>query len=237
MRYVGSKKRLAPKILEVIQQLRGERNTYIEPFLGGANSFKVISPHFTVAVGIELCEDIALMWQAVRDGRVPPTEISEEEYEELRTGNPSARRGFVGFGGSFGGKWFGGYARGGFNSNGQPRNYQAESARAVLKNADTIKRAKIIHGDYSLAPVTSDCVVYCDPPYEGTIPYGAVGEFDSQRFWRTCEVWTRIGALVVVSEYTAPPGWSVIREFSHRQSVSMPNDRRETIERLFMFKG
>lgn len=238
MRYVGSKKRLALKILEVVQEIRGcgARNTYIEPFLGGANSFKVISPHFDNAVGIELCEDIALMWQAVKDGWTPVTDVSEEEYAELRSSTPSALRGFVGIGGSFGGKWFGGYARGN-KCDGSPRNYLSESARAVLKNSDAIKRATIMHGDYTMAPVTSDCVVYCDPPYTGTLPYGSVGEFDSFRFWSVCESWASAGAAVLVSEYTAPDAWDVVREFPHRRSVSSVGNRCATVERLFMLRS
>ena len=39
-----------------------------------------------------------------------PFQLMEEEYKNLKTSEPSALRGFVGYFLSFGGKWFGGYA-------------------------------------------------------------------------------------------------------------------------------
>ena len=57
-------------------------------------------------------EDLILMWQALMRGEMEPfADVTEVEYAALKTAAPSARRGFVGFGASFGGGWFGGYGR------------------------------------------------------------------------------------------------------------------------------
>ena len=53
------------------------------------------------------------MWQGLQSGWTPPDVITKEEYKYIREHkdeNP-ALTGFVGFGCSFGGKWFGGLAR------------------------------------------------------------------------------------------------------------------------------
>lgn len=52
------------------------------------------------------------MWQALQQGWQPPEIITKDEYyyvKEHKDENP-ALTGFVGFGCSFGGKWFGGLA-------------------------------------------------------------------------------------------------------------------------------
>lgn len=174
------------------------------------------------------------MWQAVKDGWQPPRDISEEEYASLKSGPPSALRGFAGTGGSFGGKWFAGYARGGKQANGSPRNHQAESARAVMKQATAMAHANIVAGSYEQLTVNSTCVIYCDPPYASTLNYKAVGEFDHDKFWTIAEQWTNQGALVLVSEYSAPGGWRCIAQFDHRRSVCLAGDRKANVERVFM---
>lgn len=238
MRYVGSKKRLAARLATEIKQRSNGRSIYWEPFLGGANSFSKIAPMFNQAYGSDSHEDLILMWKAARDGWVPPFIVSETEYAELRVASPSALRGFVGFGGSFGGKWFGGYARGGKNADGTPRNHQAESARAVLARVKEMKSTgtyiKFRQANYSDYDVTSDYVVYCDPPYRSTLTYAQSGQFNHDDFWRWAERQHYNGALILVSEYSAPSNWVAIAEFSHSMSVSLTADRKSTVEKLFM---
>lgn len=238
MRYVGSKRRIARKIRDVIISLRGDRDVYWEPFAGGFNSFSVIAPEFRKAYASDAHEDLILMWQAVLSGWVPPVSVTPEEYERLRTAEPSALRGFVGFGGSFGGKWFGGYARGGKNADGTPRNYLAESARAVAscvaEMTKTGTEIVVRHAQYHEGRGTSRMVIYCDPPYAGTLGYRGTDDFDHAAFWLWAEDQTRTGALVVVSEYSAPDGWQCVAEFDH--NVAITSDRKKTVERLFVHK-
>lgn len=237
MRYVGSKKRIAKGIAECVSSLRGNRSVYWEPFAGGLNSFSVIAPMFTTAYASDTHTDLMLMWQAAKDGWIPPTDITEEQYAALRKEPPSALRGFVGFGGSFGGKWFGGYARGAKPS-GEPRNYLAESSRAVASRLAALNSSGNAYSfscrSYLTGKPNASHVIYCDPPYAGTQQYS--GEvFDVEKFWCTMSEWSVAGALVLVSEYQAPSEWSCIREFSHRMSLAHVDKRKETVERLFIY--
>jgi DNA adenine methylase len=177
------------------------------------------------------------MWDALLHGWTPPSVVTEDEYHAQRTAPPSALRGFVGFGGSFGGKWFGGYARA-TTAKGAPRNFADEAARRLVS-----MRARLGARDASVtlagyadwdSQVGPNTVVYCDPPYEGTTAYGAAGAFDSAAFWAMMACWSDRGAVVLVSEYTAPGGWVAVWEKAHRQNLQGGALRPETTERLFV---
>lgn len=235
MRYVGSKNRLAKRIRDVVTELRGDRDVYWEPFCGGLNSFAAIAPGFRKAYASDTHPDLIMMWQALRDGWTPPDVITEREYADLKDAEPSALRGLAGFGGSFGGKWFGGYARGGHNASGSPRNHQGESARAALSRMSSLEGTDVIFrcASFESGRASADHVVYCDPPYASSLGYRGTDDFDHQAFWEWCRVQAKSGALVLVSEYTAPDDMECVAEFDHRMSVALTDDRKMTTERLF----
>lgn len=209
MQYLGGKSRIAKSIAEVMLAKRDpeQHMTYLEPFVGGGAVFTRMAPHFDRSIAADTHEDLILMWQAVKEGRVPPDTLTEVEYQELRHAEPSARRAFAGFGCSFSGKWFGGYARP--SSYGQ--DYIGGSSRVVRRQAPPFRDAEILRADYREFSPGSDTLVYCDPPYANTTGY-STGDFDSAEFWQTMQEWHNNGALVFVSEYQAPPPWSPIWE-------------------------
>lgn len=212
MQYLGGKSRIARPIADLILAARDGRSAYVEPFVGGAAVFSRVAPAFARAVALDVVPDLIALWQAVADGWLPPDDVTPEEYAAARASAPSALRGYVGFGCSFGGKWFGGYATNDtrLNKQGIPYRGPRYAAAALRKQAPTVRGGEFRLGDYSDAPVTADAVVYCDPPYAGTTGYGAAGPFDSARFWRTAEAWAALGAAVLVSELDAPAGWAEV---------------------------
>ncbi|MCX4572305.1 DNA adenine methylase [Streptomyces sp. NBC_01571] len=235
MRYVGGKSRLAKSIAEAVQSRRAGRSKYIEPFMGGGATFARMAPMFDQASAGDVVEDLVLLWTAARNGWEPPTDVDDTLYNTLRDAGPSPVRGFVGFGCSFGGKWFGGRAKGGYNADGTPRNHAAESARAVLRLAPKMHGTDIRLRGYQDWTPDADTVVYCDPPYAGTQAYGAAGAFDSAMFWKTAESWVADGALVLVSEYEAPDGWVPVLTREHRQSLQHGKEGRpKTTETLWV---
>lgn len=236
---MGGKGRIAKELSSVMLSIAPDRGRYIEPFVGGGAMAAKMGQHFDQAVYSDAHEDLVLMWQAViDDGWTPPTDVSEGDYRALRDAEPSALRGFVGTGGSFGGRWFSSYARGGYNADGTPRNHQAESSRAVLRDAATMqaRQSTIIECRDALdVDVQPGDVVYCDPPYEGTAGYST--GLDHARFWQTAQAWAEAGATVFVSEYNAPPGWYPIWEKPLRASMAFADKRSMAVERLFMWGG
>ena len=246
MRYLGGKSKIAQHLAEaMLKETVGfpeGATTYWEPFLGGGAVASKMGHRFDFAHYSDIQPDLVLMWQALQAGWLPPQTVSYDEYQSLRySDRPSALRGFVGFGGSFGGRFFEGYAKGGYNSDGSPRNHIAESARAVLKDLKGMQaKRKTTFAEmdaWDISPKYGD-VVYCDPPYAGTKGFSQTLPMDHSKFWTLAESWASSGVSVFVSEYEAPQGWSCIWERSKRSSVRVGSeDRHMTIERLFTIEG
>lgn len=241
MRYVGGKGKIAKSLAEVIRD-NTDATTICEPFMGGGAMTAALAPLFDEVLAGDAHEDIVLMWQAVLDGWVPPA-VTYERYQELRySDEPSAERGFAGSGGSFGGRWFAGFARGGQNADGTPRNHQEESVRAVIRDRDNMKRGRVsvYHKPYQSWDLDCDepVAIYCDPPYAVSSKSKQYAvDFDSAEFWAWAEKQSQKHD-VFVSEYEAPEGWVPIWEKAKRQSLVIGSGNREMrVERLFKFQG
>lgn len=239
MRYVGGKGKIAKNIAREIA-VHTQHRTIYEPFMGGGAMTAALAPQFDEVIAGDAHEDIALMWRAVLDGW-EPYPVDYEEYQQLRySDTPSPIRGFAGAGCSFGGRWFGGFARGGTNADGTPRNHQAESARAVLRDRDKMLagNVSVFHKGYQAWPW--DCIqpsaIYCDPPYSRSLGAKLYQEnnFDTAEFWDWANDMSE-NHDVFVSEYEAPDGWVPIWEATKRQSLVIGSgDRGMRTERLYV---
>src|SRR5690349_3392797 len=104
---MGGKTRQGKHIEEQLLKYKGDCTGYIEPFMGGGAIFARMAPHFPgAALGSDIHPDLMMMWEALQGGWKPPTEVTREEWYGIKDEEPSALRGFVGFGCSFGGRWF-----------------------------------------------------------------------------------------------------------------------------------
>ena len=234
MRYVGGKTKIAKWVDEHVSCLRKNHSIYLEPFVGSGAIFARLAPRFDVAIAADAHPDLILMWQAIASGWNPPEQVTKDEYLALRNAEPSALRGFVGFGASFGGKWCGGYVK---DSDALTRArwnngpFVAAARNSVLNARDVFKKAKVLHLDYREHRPDSNTLVYCDPPYEGTLGYGGTSKFDSVEFWETMKLWSENGATVVVSETSAPVGWKALaireRKAALRIAVHEENETRQ----------
>jgi len=237
MQYMGGKQRIAKPIANIILASRGARSIYVEPFLGAGSIAVKVAPSFEHSILSDAHVDLVMMWQAVQNGWEPPTYLSEDEYLGLRNSEPSALRGFAGFPCSFGGKWFGGYAR----DPGSDRNYARTASKSIMKRADILRDSMIYASDYRDALLSvdlSNAVVYADPPYRGTTNYGGLDNFDSEDFWHVMDECVDNGALVFVSEYSAPANWVSVWQATptvslQRQNLDQNGAFRRATENLF----
>jgi DNA adenine methylase len=230
MHYLGGKFRLRDKIIPIINSIEGDM--YVEPFCGacwiGAGVNK------KVRVLSDVNKYLIAMWQEVQKGWSPPWKVTEEEYDRIRDDYrggegkyPDYLVGFVGFAGSYGGKFWGGYARNP-NSN---RNYIANASASLVKLIPRLETAKFIHQSYSqvftnLMRLSQKAVVYCDPPYEGTTECAGAPKFNHEEFWHNVKV-VSSKHYVLTSSYAGP--LEVIGEFSTSTNLNQ-NPR---VERLF----
>lgn len=227
MRYMGGKSRVAKGIAATMLEATSNRSVYVEPFLGGGSVAVQMVPHFGQSYLSDAHHDLIILWQALQLGWEPPDSVSEEFYRQLRDAGPSAIRGFVGYACSFGGKWFGGYARG------VGRNYAGESRNLLLRKIPALTGARITHTDYRNVEIPDGAVVYLDPPYAGTTGYGAVGAFDTVMFWKWAETLSA-RASVFVSEYHAPDGWESAWSATPHVSLSRTDKTRRASEHLWV---
>lgn len=231
MQYLGGKTRLAKKIAEEVARLKGDRAVYIEPFVGGGSVFAAVAPLFEQAIACDVHPDLIQLWSEVATGWTPPTHLTEAEWRDLRDGGGvSALRGFAGFGCSFGGRFFEGYARG-------AGDYARQAASAIeRKRAAFASAIHIIRTSYAeLTPMMGPSVVaYCDPPYAGTKGYSKTAPFDHEHFWTTADEWRRRGALVLVSEYSAPEGWARVAEWPRKQTMRDPDGTHRAVTELLV---
>lgn len=173
------------------------------------------------------------MWQGLQNGWIPPDVITEDEYKYIREHKDEnkALTGFVGFGCSFGGKWFGGLAR---NKRGD--NYCASAERSLLKDFEGLKNATFTCLDYKDVLIPDNAIVYADPPYKNTTGY-SLGEFDHDEFW---EYMRKISKdhIVLISEQNAPDDFEIVWEKEQKRALDTNKDNMFTItERLYKWKG
>ncbi|QCQ57486.1 DNA methylase [Microbacterium phage Sucha] len=223
MRYVGGKTRQARDFAPALLADTVRRGRYFEPFVGGGSMLGALGPHFSQVRAGDTHPDLVAMWQEVLGGWDPPSEVGPELYAQMRHAPVSALRGFVGFGCSFGGKWFGGYHK---PDKRWPRNIAAVTRDNLLKITAGLPGDTLVTlGDYSqFEPGRSD-VVYADPPYRGGQHFTGTEPFDHDRFWATMDRWWRRGADVYVSEFQAPPGWEPLVVSKQRYQLQGPSDR------------
>lgn len=228
MQYLGGKSKIRKQLASVIESFRVPGQMYFEPFVGGGWVLQEIS-------GMRMAADgnvsLIAMYAALQNGWLPPHFVSEDEWRFWRESDDilNPMKAFCGFGCSFGGKWFGGYAR----SEGKTC-YAATSKRSLLKQLPLIRDVTFLAGDFTNW-VPEGMLIYCDPPYAGTTNYGAFNGFDHELFWNTVRMWTEKNT-VLVSEYQAPDDFECVAEFNSRMGLTTAGERPVRIERLFKKK-
>lgn len=211
MKYMGSKNRIAKHLLPIMLEEAEKHNitTWVEPFVGGANMIDKV-PSSYKRIGIDYNPHTIEALIAIRDlVDKLPTEVSEEYYKTLKGAKPDPVTSLIRFGASFGGKFENGYARS-FTNKGVPRNHWDEAKRNAQKQSPNLQGVKFINGSYEEYSDFENCLIYCDPPYEGTTSY-KTGSFDHAKFWDWCRKMSEKN-LVFVSEYNAPEDFECIWE-------------------------
>ncbi len=104
-----------------------------------------------------------------------------------------------------------------------------------MKKLVKLQDVKFAHKEFSDVNV-SDCLIYCDPPYVGTTGYGAVGEFNTERFWQHCR-YLSSNNTVVVSEYVAPDDFVCVWQKKTKTDMHTLSGKEPRIEKLFMHES
>lgn len=163
MRYMGSKGRHAKEIVPILMRDHKNSSWYVEPFVGGGNIFSEVPTDYKW--GNDTAKYAVALLKALSEGWQPPTNLSEQEYYEIKEdlhGYGPELVGFAAYCCSYAGKFWGGYARGN-TAKGVPRNFAAEQARGLIKQAKGLRGAKFTVGSYLSMDIPNESTIYCDP--------------------------------------------------------------------------
>jgi DNA adenine methylase len=174
------------------------------------------------------------MYKGLQNGYELPENLSVEQYKYIKEhkDEDTALTGFVGFACSFGGKWFGGYAK-----NNIGRNYCLEGKKHTLKIMKGLENAKFLNLDYRDVEIPKGAVVYCDPPYVGTTDYCNSKSFNHEEFWQYMRELSK-EHKVFISEQTAPPDFECIWSKTVRRTLDAnKSNMPQKVEKLFVYRG
>lgn len=231
MQYMGGKSRVSKQISEILNSAINKGTPFVSLFCGSC------AIESKVQADVKILNDkhtyLIAMWKALQNGWMPPDVVTKEEYYRVKANMDEnlALTGFVGFGCSFGGKWWGGYAK---DKRGD--DYCGQAKRGLLKDLVGIRYVIFTCLDYHDVKIPDGAVVYCDPPYVNTTGY-TVGQFDTHEFWdymrqlsKRCDVY--------ISEESAPDDFECIwSKEKIRTLEKSDNVGRVKVEKLFKYKG
>lgn len=227
---MGSKNRIAKHILPIMLKEMEDKGytTWVEPFVGGGNMIDKV-PDCYKRIGYDLNEHTIAAMLCVRDfADKTPENVSEEDYRQLKGSPPSPISSWIRFECSFGNKFENGYARA---TDG--KNYAGIGHRAALKQSPKIQSVEFICASYKDVNA-KNCLIYCDPPYQGTTGY-KTGEFNHEEFFDWCRKMKSKGNSVFVSEYNAPDDFELVWQGEIKTNFS--SQRKEAthraVEKLF----
>lgn len=229
MQYMGSKNRISKELLPIMLKHKKENQTYVEPFVGGANMIDKIEGK---RIGNDFNSYLISLWIALQNGWIPPVSLTKEEYYEIKLNKEEHQPelvAFVGFICSFGAKWFGGYAQ-----NKKGTNYAEVGSRVLRKQIKLLKDVTFINSSYLDLDIPDNSFIYCDPPYANTTSYK--DKFDHEEFWQWCREKTKEGHTVLISEYSAPDDFECLFEKKVKTVLDKNKQDKTRTERLFKLK-
>ncbi|AUR88541.1 D12 class N6 adenine-specific DNA methyltransferase [Vibrio phage 1.115.B._10N.222.49.B11] len=236
MKYAGSKARVFKKMMPIILNGRGENQPYVEPFLGGANSMQLVDG---VRIGGELNQYISSMWKELLNGWMP-SKITKENYTHIKKNKgeyPEHVVGWVGVACSYSGKWFGGFA-GKVNTKDGERDYQNEAFKNLDNQLPLLQGLQVSSCSYDKLLIPDSSIIYCDPPYAGTLKYK--DDFNSHEFWEWARKKASDGHKVFISEYNAPDDFVCVWQQEVKSSLSANGKiggSKKSVEKLFVHKS
>lgn len=237
MIYMGGKARIAKHILPIILKGRTKGQFYIEPFCGGCNTMEHVR-------GDRIANDknpyLIHMWRRLTEGWTPPTVIEREFYYSVREcweyfseKYPPELIGWVGFMGSYSGKFFGGYSGHAYkvSDRRQVRDYIGEAIKNTMNQVDNLNGVHFLNQDYKDLVIPDKSIIYCDPPYKGTEGYQ--NSIDHKDFFDWCRDKVNQGHKVFVSEYEAPEDFVPIWEMKLKITLNTGHAKKAH-EKLFV---
>lgn len=238
MKYLGGKHGIGKLVADfLINECPPDTvSGYLEPFCGSLGVFKnMTDKNYKKYIASDIQPDLIEMWKKIQNNTLKiPSSISEKQYNNLKDSpSPNAMKAVAGFGLSFGGKFFAGYAQKWAGNSG--RNFLNEFKNSIEKIKPTIEKDNVQFLNkqyYDFKP--NNMLIYCDPPYKSTEGY-STGDFDHDKFWDIMRKWSK-NNCVYISEESAPSDFKVVWKRKKRRTLDK-NERFYSYEKIYMYKG
>lgn len=205
MQYFGGKSAIAKEIAPIIASAGG---FVWEPFCGGLSVTRELARLGCDVLASDVNPSLIALYRS--DPYDLPDRITEREYQAARLlPDDNPLKAFIGYGCSFGARYFAGYARKRYARKpgviSPEANFAAIAKKALAAKLVDCKNVEFLHADFNaINPFSCNWTIYCDPPYANTTQGHGV-MFDTAAFYRNCAQWSRNGATVFISEYAEPP--------------------------------
>lgn len=243
MVYQGSKRKLVKYLKPIIEKfLENNDRKYVEPFVGGANLIDYINCKERYGYDINFYL-ISLLKHFQNNTNQPYIEVSKELWSDVKqhykNGNVENKYenwfiGYVGFIGSFCGKFFDGY---GNREIAPERNLIKERYNNLLKQVNQPTFNEIQFETKSFVDLDiSNSIIYLDPPYTNTRQYNSIKKFDKQLLIDKCKEWNKHNNIILLSELEPldNDNWVCIwkKDYKYQMGTKAKND---VVEKLFLY--
>ena len=244
MKYQGNKNRYKKDILPIILngwKGYGEYRFYVEPFCGSCGILQYVN-------GRRIANDknkyLIAMWKSLVEKKDVPMRIDREFYNDVRDSfnkkdgrYPDYIIGWVGYMGSFNGRFFdGGYSGHCVAVKDGTRDYITENIKNTIEQVSHLHDVDFRSCDYKELELPTNSLVYADPPYKNTKQYMYSKDFDHDAFYEWCRKTVAEGHTLFVSEYNMPDDFECV--WSKGVTCAMnQTTTKQSVEKLFVIKG
>lgn len=233
MQYFGGKARISKPLVEYLNSQLKDGQPFVDLFCGSCNVVSKIDTN-RIRIANDLHYELISLLKSTQNGEFNPVRISEEEYKAIKKDQnenyPAWFRGFVGFGLSFSGKWFRGFAR---NSRGD--DYFSNAVNSIQKKSGKLLGVEFSNKSYKDVALPENSMLYCDIPYKNSVGY-SVGDFNHEEFYKWGEQKQSEGFTVLVSEYSknVPEGWEIVWQYQSKKDIRNSEGVQEATVEVLM---
>lgn len=239
MKYIGSKNKLSKELVPIIQSVidKNSIETYIEPFVGGANVIDKI--RCKNKIGYDKNEYLISLLNAIKNGYIPPSDFTKEQYLEIKnnmTKYPKELVGVAGFCATYNGGWMRRWGGTATTKDGKIRNYYKEGVSNLLKQKENLMDIEFRCSDFkNINYELNNCVIYCDAPYKDSKYEMYQQPFDYDSYYRWVKKLAK-NNIVFCSEYNMPDDFECIWSKDVRMSLDKNNSKQVKVEKLYTYK-
>lgn len=237
MQYWGGKTKISLQLSRFLESRRKTGQIYVDLFCGSASVLSRVSGKRIANDKNRYIIELYRWLQNCKNKDIEnlPDFMSKEQWQYIRN-NPEENpvmTAIAGFGKSYCGKWFGGYAE---DTEKDYHFFMRAAKNSFLKIKPKISDVCFENCDYSEFLGIKNALIYCDPPYLGVIQAWGVEKFDHEKFWEDMRILSEDNE-VYISEYNAPSDFVCVKSFETKTNIKGKDNKQiGRVENIYKIK-